>query len=60
MRTASSWRMWTAQPASISYKETAENILQIEIPYSLLPSLIAAQGDEPPLATLSGAGKIPA
>lgn len=33
-----------------SYKETAENILQIEIPYSLLPSLIAAQGDEPPLA----------
>lgn len=27
-----------------------ENILQIEIPYSLLPSLIAAQGDEPPLA----------
>ena len=34
----------------LSYKETAENILQIEIPYSLLPSLIAAQGDEPPLA----------
>lgn len=33
-----------------SYKETAENILQIEIPYSLLPSLIAAQGDEQPLA----------
>ncbi|HAG0247660.1 TPA: DNA phosphorothioation-dependent restriction protein DptH [Salmonella enterica] len=33
-----------------SYKETVENILQIEIPYSLLPSLIAAQGDEPPLA----------
>ncbi|HBL4709387.1 TPA: DNA phosphorothioation-dependent restriction protein DptH [Escherichia coli] len=34
----------------LSYKETAENILQIEIPYSLLPSLIAAQGDELPLA----------
>ncbi|HHH2114899.1 TPA: DNA phosphorothioation-dependent restriction protein DptH [Yersinia enterocolitica] len=34
----------------LSYKETTENILQIEIPYSLLPSLIAAQGDEPPLA----------
>ena len=34
----------------LSYKETAENILQIEIPYSLLPSLIAAQGDEPLLA----------
>lgn len=34
----------------LSYKETAENILQIEIPYSLLPSLIAAQGNEPPLA----------
>lgn len=34
----------------LSYKETAENILQIEIPYSLLPSLIAAQGGEPPLA----------
>ncbi|HDT4049551.1 TPA: DNA phosphorothioation-dependent restriction protein DptH [Enterobacter bugandensis] len=34
----------------LSYKETAENILQIEIPYSLLPSLIAAQGDQPPLA----------
>jgi len=34
----------------LSYKETVENILQIEIPYSLLPSLIAAQGDEPPLA----------
>lgn len=33
----------------LSYKETAENILQIEIPYSLLPSLIAAQGDQPPL-----------
>ncbi|MGP1320466.1 DNA phosphorothioation-dependent restriction protein DptH [Serratia sp. CY37345] len=31
----------------LSYKETAENILQIEIPYSLLPSLIAAQGDSP-------------
>ncbi|EAV3919471.1 DNA phosphorothioation-dependent restriction protein DptH [Salmonella enterica] len=35
---------------NLSYKETAENILQIEIPYSLLPSLIAAQGDQPPLA----------
>lgn len=34
----------------LSYKETAENILQIEIPYSLLPSLIAAQGNQPPLA----------
>lgn len=34
----------------LSYKETADNILQIEIPYSLLPSLIAAQGDQPPLA----------
>ncbi len=34
----------------LSYKETAENILQIEIPYSLLPSLIAAQDDQPPLA----------
>ncbi len=34
----------------LSYKETAENILQIEIPYSLLPSLISAQGNEPPLA----------
>lgn len=34
----------------ISYKETPENILQIEIPYSLLPSLISAQGDELPLA----------
>ncbi|BEN23756.1 TPA: DNA phosphorothioation-dependent restriction protein DptH [Serratia marcescens] len=34
----------------LSYKETAEKILQIEIPYSLLPSLIAAQGDQPPLA----------
>ena len=34
----------------ISYKETVDNILQIEIPYSLLPSLIAAQGDELPLA----------
>ncbi|WP_421550600.1 DNA phosphorothioation-dependent restriction protein DptH [Kluyvera intermedia] len=33
-----------------SYKETAENILQIEIPYSLLPSLISAQGDESSLA----------
>jgi len=31
----------------LSYKETAENILQIEIPYSLLPSLIDAQGDSP-------------
>lgn len=35
---------------ALSYKEIAENILQIEIPYSLLPSLIAAQGNEPPLA----------
>ena len=34
----------------IFYKETADNILQIEIPYSLLPSLITAQGDQPPLA----------
>ncbi|QWT40344.1 DNA phosphorothioation-dependent restriction protein DptH [Dickeya dadantii] len=34
----------------LSYKETADNILQIEIPYSLLPSLIAAQGNELPLA----------
>lgn len=34
----------------ISYKETADNILQIEIPYSLLPSLITAQGDQSPLA----------
>lgn len=34
----------------LSYKETAENILQIEIPYSLLPSLISAQGEQPPLA----------
>lgn len=34
----------------LSYKETPENILQIEIPYSLLPSLISAQGNEPPLA----------
>ncbi|EMW1015357.1 DNA phosphorothioation-dependent restriction protein DptH [Serratia marcescens] len=34
----------------LSYKKTTENILQIEIPYSLLPSLIAAQGDEPPMA----------
>lgn len=34
----------------LSYKETAEKILQIEIPYSLLPSLIAAQGDQQPLA----------
>jgi DNA phosphorothioation-dependent restriction protein DptH len=34
----------------LSYKETAENILQIEIPYSLLPSLISAQGNEPLLA----------
>lgn len=34
----------------LSFKETAENILQIEIPYSLLPSLISAQGNEPPLA----------
>ncbi|WP_449632388.1 DNA phosphorothioation-dependent restriction protein DptH [Rahnella aceris] len=34
----------------LSYKETPDNILQIEIPYSLLPSLIAAQGDDQPLA----------
>ena len=34
----------------ISYKETVDNILQIEIPYSLLPSLITAQGDQSPLA----------
>ncbi|MEI7377874.1 DNA phosphorothioation-dependent restriction protein DptH [Dickeya chrysanthemi] len=33
----------------LSYKEAADNILQIEIPYSLLPSLIAAQGNELPL-----------
>lgn len=33
-----------------SYKETADNILQIEIPYSLLPSLITSQGDQLPLA----------
>ena len=34
----------------LSYKETADNILQIEIPYSLLPSLITSQGDQLPLA----------
>ncbi|WP_049294605.1 DNA phosphorothioation-dependent restriction protein DptH [Franconibacter helveticus] len=34
----------------LSYKVTPDNILQIEIPYSLLPSLIAAQRDQPPLA----------
>jgi len=34
----------------LSYKEAAENILQIEIPYSLLPSLITAQGKEISLA----------
>ncbi|WBM70133.1 DNA phosphorothioation-dependent restriction protein DptH [Buttiauxella sp. WJP83] len=34
----------------LSYKETADNILQIEIPYSLLPSLIISQGDQPSLA----------
>ncbi|MDT2044088.1 DNA phosphorothioation-dependent restriction protein DptH [Providencia stuartii] len=34
----------------LSYKETDDNILQIEIPYSLLPSLISSQGDELPLA----------
>lgn len=34
----------------LSYKVTADNILQIEIPYSLLPSLISAQGEQPPLA----------
>lgn len=33
----------------LSYKETPDNILQIEIPYSLLPSLISAQGEKPPL-----------
>ncbi|EOI5819232.1 DNA phosphorothioation-dependent restriction protein DptH [Cronobacter malonaticus] len=33
-----------------SYKVTPDNILQIEIPYSLLPSLIATQGDQAPLA----------
>lgn len=36
----------------VSYKKTTENILQIEIPFSLLPSLIAAQGDQPPLAEI--------
>ncbi|HEN3647566.1 TPA: DNA phosphorothioation-dependent restriction protein DptH [Yersinia enterocolitica] len=34
----------------LSYKTTPDNILQIEIPYSLLPSLIAAQGDEQQLS----------
>ncbi|WP_391528476.1 DNA phosphorothioation-dependent restriction protein DptH [Photorhabdus akhurstii] len=34
----------------LSYKKTSDNILQIEIPYSLLPSLIAASGSEQPLA----------
>lgn len=34
----------------LSYKETADNILQIEIPYSLLPSLITSKGDQSPLA----------
>lgn len=34
----------------LSYKETADNILQIEIPYSLLPSLISTQKGQPPLA----------
>ncbi|CAI1755087.1 Type IV secretory pathway, VirB4 components [Serratia proteamaculans] len=34
----------------LSYKETTDNILQIEIPYSLLPSLITSQGDQPSLA----------
>ncbi|WP_148077598.1 hypothetical protein, partial [Cronobacter malonaticus] len=34
----------------LSYKVTPDNILQIEIPYSLLPSLIATQGAQPPLA----------
>nr|WP_113868855.1 DNA phosphorothioation-dependent restriction protein DptH [Brenneria salicis]NMN93038.1 DNA phosphorothioation-dependent restriction protein DptH [Brenneria salicis ATCC 15712 = DSM 30166]RBP58899.1 DNA phosphorothioation-dependent restriction protein DptH [Brenneria salicis ATCC 15712 = DSM 30166]RLM29410.1 DNA phosphorothioation-dependent restriction protein DptH [Brenneria salicis ATCC 15712 = DSM 30166] len=34
----------------LSYKATPENILQIEIPYSLLPSLISMQGDQQPLA----------
>ncbi|ELY4510699.1 DNA phosphorothioation-dependent restriction protein DptH [Cronobacter dublinensis] len=33
-----------------SYKVTPDNILQIEIPYSLLPSLIATQEDQAPLA----------
>ncbi len=34
----------------LSYKMTPDNILQIEIPYSLLPSLIATQGDEQQLS----------
>ncbi len=34
----------------LSYKETPDNILQVEIPYSLLSSLIAARGDGPALA----------
>ncbi|WP_319738526.1 DNA phosphorothioation-dependent restriction protein DptH [Cronobacter sakazakii] len=34
----------------LSYKVTSDNILQIEIPYSLLTSLIATQGDQTPLA----------
>ncbi|WP_449554807.1 DNA phosphorothioation-dependent restriction protein DptH [Lelliottia amnigena] len=34
----------------LSYKVTSDNILQIEIPYSLLPSLISARGEQPPLA----------
>ena len=39
----------------LSYKETTGNILQIEIPYSLLPSLITTHEGELPLAgTLPG------
>ncbi|HCR3022269.1 TPA: DNA phosphorothioation-dependent restriction protein DptH [Serratia marcescens] len=34
----------------LSYKLTKDNILQIEIPYSLLPTLIATKGDEQQLA----------
>ncbi|MFB1117387.1 DNA phosphorothioation-dependent restriction protein DptH [Dickeya dadantii] len=33
----------------LSYKVTADNILQIEVPYSLLPSLISAQEGQSPL-----------
>lgn len=36
----------------LSYKMTTDNILQIEIPYSLLPSLISAQAGQSPLAEL--------
>lgn len=38
----------------LSYKTTPDNILQIEIPYSLLPSLIATQGDEQQLSERYG------